>query len=106
MRRLAEDQTAASAAEYCLVLALVGSGLALASYTLITAISGSMDGSSNLVSGNTSPAPSPSPTPTPTPSPTPSPSPAPAPAPSPTPDPKPKPKPNQPPCPPRNPHCS
>jgi pilus assembly protein Flp/PilA len=47
------DQSGASAAEYALILAIVGSGIAIASYTLGTSISNAMGKASNCItSGN------------------------------------------------------
>lgn len=43
------DQSGASAAEYALILAIVGSGIAIASYTLGTSISNAMNRASNCI---------------------------------------------------------
>lgn len=42
-KTLWSDQSGASAAEYALILAIVGTGIALAAFGLGTAISGSME---------------------------------------------------------------
>lgn len=45
------DESGASAAEYALILALVGAGIALAAYNLGTAISNTVNGAAGCVSG-------------------------------------------------------
>lgn len=45
------DESGASAAEYALILALVGAGIALAAYNLGTAISGTVNAAASCVSG-------------------------------------------------------
>jgi pilus assembly protein Flp/PilA len=42
IRKFVNDEAGASAAEYALILALVGTGIALAAYNLGTAVSGAM----------------------------------------------------------------
>jgi pilus assembly protein Flp/PilA len=44
------DESGASAAEYALILAIIGAGIAVASYTLGTKISGAMDTAGNCIS--------------------------------------------------------
>ena len=43
------DESGASAAEYALILAIVGAGIAVAAYTLGQAISGAMDSAASCV---------------------------------------------------------
>lgn len=45
------DESGASAAEYALILAIVGAGIALASVTLGGAITGAMGSASQCISG-------------------------------------------------------
>lgn len=47
------DESGASAAEYALILAIVGSGIALAAFTLGGAISGAMNDASSCISATT-----------------------------------------------------
>lgn len=49
MKELWRDQSGASAAEYALILAIVGTGIALAAYTLGQAITGAMNNASNCI---------------------------------------------------------
>ena len=54
-----QDESGASAAEYALILAIVGTGLALGAFQLGTAVSGAMDEATTCVSqvgGNISPS--------------------------------------------------
>lgn len=46
------DESGASAAEYALILAVVGAGIALAAYNLGGAISNELNEASNCVSGS------------------------------------------------------
>jgi len=46
------DQSGASAAEYALILAIVGTGIALAAVVLGGSISNAMNGASNCISAN------------------------------------------------------
>ena len=55
IKNLWADESGASAAEYALILAIVGTGIAVAAYNLGTAIKGSMDNAVkciNNTSGN------------------------------------------------------
>ena len=45
------DEAGASAAEYALILAIVGTGIAVAAVTLGGAISGAMNDASNTING-------------------------------------------------------
>ena len=47
--RMLKDQSGASAAEYALILAIVGSALAVAAYTLGNTISGAMNAAGNRI---------------------------------------------------------
>ncbi|CCA93450.1 Flp family type IVb pilin [Novosphingobium sp. PP1Y] len=47
------DEAGASAAEYALILALVGTGIALAAYNLGTAVSGAMDSATTCIKSKT-----------------------------------------------------
>ena len=47
--KLWKDDSGASAAEYALILAIVGSGIAIAAYTLGTSISNAMNKAGNCV---------------------------------------------------------
>lgn len=49
IKNLWADTSGASAAEYALILAIVGTGIALAAYTLGTSISVAMGASSNCI---------------------------------------------------------
>jgi pilus assembly protein Flp/PilA len=54
IKNLMKDDSGASAAEYALILAIVGTGIAVAAYTLGTSISGAMGKASNCInSGST-----------------------------------------------------
>ena len=55
--KLLRDQSGASAAEYALILAIVGAGIALASYNLGTNIKGSLDKSGTCMSTASASAP-------------------------------------------------
>jgi pilus assembly protein Flp/PilA len=44
-----KDQSGASAAEYALILAIIGAGIAVAAYTLGTSISSAMSKASNCI---------------------------------------------------------
>ncbi|WP_449473275.1 Flp family type IVb pilin [Sphingobium chungangianum] len=48
-KKLINDQSGASAAEYALILAIVGSGIAVAAYGLGNSISGAMNKASNCI---------------------------------------------------------
>ena len=52
IKSLLADESGASAAEYALILALVGAGIALAAYQLGGAIANTMDDAANCVSGS------------------------------------------------------
>ena len=47
--RMLKDQSGASAAEYALILAIVGAGIAVAAWTLGNSISGAMGSAANCV---------------------------------------------------------
>ena len=49
-----KDQSGASAAEYALILAIIGTGIAIAAIALGSAISSAMDSAGKCVSGATS----------------------------------------------------
>jgi pilus assembly protein Flp/PilA len=49
IKNLLMDDSGASAAEYALILAIVGTGIAVAAYTLGTSISGAMGKASNCI---------------------------------------------------------
>jgi pilus assembly protein Flp/PilA len=54
IKNLLTDTSGASAAEYALILAIVGTGIAVAAYTLGTSISGAMTKASGCInSGST-----------------------------------------------------
>ena len=54
IKNLLLDDSGASAAEYALILAIVGTGIAVAAYTLGTSISGAMNKASKCInSGGT-----------------------------------------------------
>jgi pilus assembly protein Flp/PilA len=58
IKNLWTDTSGASAAEYALILAIVGTGIAVAAYTLGTSISAAMNKASNCINsagGNASP---------------------------------------------------
>ena len=48
-----KDESGASAAEYALILAIVGTGIALAAWTLGTAVTGAMNSSTSCIDGVT-----------------------------------------------------
>jgi pilus assembly protein Flp/PilA len=50
IKNLLLDDSGASAAEYALILAIVGTGIAVAAYTLGTSISNAMNKASNCIS--------------------------------------------------------
>jgi len=50
IKNLLMDNSGASAAEYALILAIVGTGIAVAAYTLGTSISNAMNKASNCIS--------------------------------------------------------
>jgi len=54
--RLLKDQTGASAAEYALILAIVGGAIAIASIALGASVSGAMNRTSNCINEATSAA--------------------------------------------------
>lgn len=49
IKNLMKDESGASAAEYALILAIVGTGIAVAAYTLGTSISGAMNKASTCI---------------------------------------------------------
>jgi pilus assembly protein Flp/PilA len=49
IKNLLTDTSGASAAEYALILAIVGTGIAVAAYTLGTSISNAMNKASNCI---------------------------------------------------------
>jgi len=49
IKNLWSDTSGASAAEYALILAIVGTGIAVAAYTLGTSISNAMNKASNCI---------------------------------------------------------
>ena len=51
--KLLHDESGASAAEYALILAIVGSGIALAAYTLGVTISGAMGTAGTCITSKT-----------------------------------------------------
>jgi pilus assembly protein Flp/PilA len=51
LKNFVADQSGASAAEYALILAVVGAGIAVAAAALGTAISGKIDGYATTISG-------------------------------------------------------
>ena len=51
--RMLKDESGASAAEYALILAIVGSAIALAALTLGNAVSGAMNNASNCINSPT-----------------------------------------------------
>jgi len=53
--KMMNDDSGAAAAEYALILAIVGSGIALAAYNLGTAIKGAMGTAATCVSSTTKP---------------------------------------------------
>lgn len=57
IKNLLMDDSGASAAEYALILAIVGTGIAVAAYTLGTSISGAMGKASNCINRNASSTP-------------------------------------------------
>ncbi|GFM29431.1 Flp family type IVb pilin [Novosphingobium sp. PY1] len=52
-RNFVNDEAGASAAEYALILALVGTGIALAAYNLGTAVSGAMNDATTCIKSTT-----------------------------------------------------
>ncbi len=52
--RMLKDESGASAAEYALILAIIGAGIAIAAITLGGAITSAMDSASSCISGPTS----------------------------------------------------
>ena len=53
IKKLLLDESGASAAEYALILAIVGTGIAVAAYGLGTSISGAMNKASNCIANST-----------------------------------------------------
>ena len=51
--RMLRDESGASAAEYALILAIIGTGIAIAAIALGSAISSAMDSASQCVDGTT-----------------------------------------------------
>ena len=51
LKNFAADESGASAAEYALILAIVGTGIAVAAFTLGGAISTAMDTASSCITG-------------------------------------------------------
>ena len=50
-KNLWNDQSGASAAEYALILAIVGTGIAVAAYNLGTSIKGAVNNASKCING-------------------------------------------------------
>ena len=57
IKNFVRDESGASAAEYALILAIVGTGIALAAVNLGTAVSGAIQGAADDI--NTPPTPTP-----------------------------------------------
>ena len=55
-KKLRTDRKGASAAEYALILAIVGAGIAVASYELGGSISSAMNTAGDCINGTTDPA--------------------------------------------------
>ncbi len=55
LKNFAVDESGASAAEYALILAIVGTGIAFAAFTLGGAISGAMDEATTCINPDTDP---------------------------------------------------
>ena len=53
IKKLWNDESGASAAEYALILAIVGTGIAFAAYTLGGAISGAMNEATTCINATT-----------------------------------------------------
>jgi pilus assembly protein Flp/PilA len=53
LTKLLRDESGASAAEYALILAIVGSGIAIAAFTLGGSITTAMGKASNCINGTT-----------------------------------------------------
>ena len=53
LKNFAADESGASAAEYALILAIVGSGIAVAAFTLGGAISGAMNTATSCINSST-----------------------------------------------------
>jgi pilus assembly protein Flp/PilA len=53
LKSFVADESGASAAEYALILAIVGGGIAVAALALGGAITGAMQTAANTISGNT-----------------------------------------------------
>lgn len=53
LKKLWNDESGASAAEYALILAIVGTGIALAAFGLGTAISGAMNNATTCIKTTT-----------------------------------------------------
>lgn len=56
LKKLWSDQSGASAAEYALILAIVGAGIAVAAWTLGGAIGDSMNDATNCINAGSSTA--------------------------------------------------
>lgn len=56
LKSFVADENGASAAEYALILAIVGAGIAVAAAALGTAISGSVNDAADCIDGTTAPA--------------------------------------------------
>ena len=68
--KLLKDVSGASAAEYALILAIVGAAIALAAVNLGNAVKGSLNNAANTInSSGSSASPSPAPAPAPAPAP-------------------------------------
>ena len=55
MKKFVRDESGASAAEYALILAIVGTGIAVAAFNLGGAISGAMSEATTCIEGTTAP---------------------------------------------------
>jgi pilus assembly protein Flp/PilA len=51
--KMIQDESGASAAEYALILAIIGAGIAVAAYTLGTSISSAMSKSGSCITAST-----------------------------------------------------
>lgn len=56
LQDFAIDESGASAAEYALILALVGGGIAVAAVALGTSITGALDTAAGIIDGTTDPS--------------------------------------------------
>jgi pilus assembly protein Flp/PilA len=67
--KILKDVSGASAAEYALILAIVGAAIALAAFNLGGTIAGAMDNAGDLIENPVPAAPAPAPAPAPDPAP-------------------------------------